>query len=333
MARHKTVKASGQDVNVPDRAINKVSYFLRCATLSCGLDFIEDDLVDYKNAHYLSSDRQDAILILAFIKFNLESFTAKTIFLDCANNILPRNTSNKFYELEQARQHVEAQEYVMIEGNILKMHKIMICNRQWIHKNYVKPFHDNRSRILRVKQCKLFSTVIQQLASNDEGDNRDSDHCDHCRGRNAFCACNHGCPPNGNSACQVVHDTAICGSCYTTTIKGARYSCLECNNFDLCERCYESDDHAGGTHAFTRLARVGLNPVYIKPKKTADKLSSQQMDRSSPISSDSDTRFDADFSATIVNTVAAPTYQVGQTVRLMGLVKKSELNGTVATPW
>lgn len=338
------VKATGKFVTVPDSDVNKLSYYLRCGTISCGLDIVVDELLDFQHVHKLSSDRQDAIFMLAFDTFDLETLGNKTIFLDDDNEILPHNTNNEFYELEQVQTCMAVQESVMIAGQQKQVHKIMICNKKWLMKFYVEPLQRNESRIRRIMAAKnpgkekpltpgdvLAAALIQLLIGNDGDEKSKARHCEHCLGQDGVCDCENGCASKVESQCQVVHKTVTCDLCMTTGIKGTRYNCRECYNFDLCERCYESGQHAGGTHAFDRLARVGSNPVYVQPKKTlsipAPATPSKQKDPPTPVTPDYHKNSDPDISVPIVDAVVAPSFRVGQTVRLSGLVQRPERNG------
>ena len=40
-----------------------------------------------------------------------------------------------------------------------------------------------------------------------------------------------------------VHENYICHNCQVSPIKGIRYHCLECNDYDLCEKCEAIIDH------------------------------------------------------------------------------------------
>ena len=40
-----------------------------------------------------------------------------------------------------------------------------------------------------------------------------------------------------------LHENYICNNCQMSPIKGIRYHCLECNDFDLCEKCEEMINH------------------------------------------------------------------------------------------
>ena len=40
-----------------------------------------------------------------------------------------------------------------------------------------------------------------------------------------------------------IHENYFCNICQASPIKGIRYHCLECDNFDLCEKCEETINH------------------------------------------------------------------------------------------
>jgi Zinc finger, ZZ type len=342
-----TMKATGKNVSVPNRDVNKLSYYLRCGTVSCGVDIIVDELLDFQNVHKLAVERQDAIFKLAFDTFDLETLANKTIFLDDDNTILPANTNNEFYELQRCQTFMTVQESVLIAGQQKQLHKIMICNKAWLTKFYLEPLQRNDSRIRRIMAAEekpktksltaedlLAAALIQLIIGNDEEKSTKNQHCDHCTGQDGVCDCIHGCPATAESQCQVVHKTITCDLCFTIGIKGARYQCQECYNFDVCERCYERGDHAGGTHAFSRLARVGSNPVYIQPKKVLPPpipISSpvtpvRRTNPQTPVTPEK-VADDPDIAVPFAEAVASPTFRAGQAVRLRGLVQKPERNG------
>lgn len=49
----------------------------------------------------------------------------------------------------------------------------------------------------------------------------------------------------------VVHFGVSCDSCGYVDIRGNRYKCTICYNYDLCETCYNSNKHNLG-HGFRR---------------------------------------------------------------------------------
>ena len=52
---------------------------------------------------------------------------------------------------------------------------------------------------------------------------------------------------------EVIHDKFICDGCDMTPIKGIRYMCSVCSNYDLCEKCERNGVHCG--HAFLKIRK------------------------------------------------------------------------------
>ena len=48
---------------------------------------------------------------------------------------------------------------------------------------------------------------------------------------------------NKNDGTGVVHKNIRCDNCSECPIVGVRYKCLECVNYDLCEKCIDHSDH------------------------------------------------------------------------------------------
>ena len=60
---------------------------------------------------------------------------------------------------------------------------------------------------------------------------------------------------------EIVHENIFCDMCGAAPIKGIRYKCSVCNDFDLCEKCYATGEHS---HDFFEIKR--LNQQFeIKP--------------------------------------------------------------------
>lgn len=51
------------------------------------------------------------------------------------------------------------------------------------------------------------------------------------------------------------HDGITCGGCTINPIKGTRFKCKVCENFDYCENCFYTKK--GHIHAFSRISEVG----------------------------------------------------------------------------
>jgi len=59
-------------------------------------------------------------------------------------------------------------------------------------------------------------------------------------------------------SCQpeiAVHYGVSCDGCEQKPLSGARYKCLVCDNYDLCEKCYTSGVHAKEQHSFQQINR------------------------------------------------------------------------------
>jgi hypothetical protein len=76
-----TMKTTRKNVSVPNCDVNKLSYYLLCGTVSCGVDLMGEICWTSKMSKS-SVDRQDAILMLDFATFDEETLANKTIFQD-----------------------------------------------------------------------------------------------------------------------------------------------------------------------------------------------------------------------------------------------------------
>ena len=57
-----------------------------------------------------------------------------------------------------------------------------------------------------------------------------------------------------NSKCETIHHNIECNKCNIISIKGFRYICSECNNYNICQQCYEINlDIPFHKHYFCRL--------------------------------------------------------------------------------
>lgn len=157
------LKATGTSVTVPNHDVCRLSYYLKCGTVSCGLDIIVDELLDFKNAHKLPRARQDAIFRLAYNDFDLETLANVTIFLDDEHDMLPKNTSNEFYEVSKVSNILAVQEDAIIGGKQTQVRKIMVCDTDWLETYYLKPLQNNPSRI-RTPELELLSALLEGIS-------------------------------------------------------------------------------------------------------------------------------------------------------------------------
>ncbi|KAM7290215.1 E3 ubiquitin-protein ligase HERC2 isoform X3 [Ixodes scapularis] len=57
-----------------------------------------------------------------------------------------------------------------------------------------------------------------------------------------------------------LHENVICDGCDATPLVGSRFKCRFCRNYDLCERCFKTNQiHK---HPFNRIVRPGALPMY-----------------------------------------------------------------------
>ena len=273
-------KQTGRRVTFPQNDVNRLSYYLYCVTVSLGMDIIKDDLVDFRQAHRLPRSRQDAVFELAVGDFRPEHFIDKLIFHD-EKGELCGTSNNEFYEVTKVQSMLAIQSSVLIGGERRQVTKIMVFKRSWIEQHYVNPIQRNKERIQRITKASsqggdagellaglLLGLLVDAVKSEDTSSDNQHRHCSHCRGLEGKCACEHGCPLGMNSKCYAVHESVTCDGCHTAGIRGERFQCTVCFDYDLCEKCYnEGGKRHDLSHAFRRIDRVGCEPVELAPRR------------------------------------------------------------------
>lgn len=295
-----TFRKTGTIIRVPPYDVCRLSYYLRSVTLSCGIDIIADDLVDFQNAHKLSQTRADSIFKLAFKDFKVDEVLGKTIFHD-EDGDLCGTSNNEFLEVSNVTNVLSVQNEILIGGQVTKVAKIMVFKKAWLENNYFGPLNRNKARVQRAigarDPAQLLTQLLQAITVEEVDDN---DHCSHCKGKDGpcacksscdvksgtkcsavhhcshckgiaggSCACEAGCPLSKHAKCVVLHDV-ICDGCSSRGLQGNRYKCSDCYDYDLCTKCYTSGKH-DQTHSFKRIARVGSTPVMLAPRQAPQK--------------------------------------------------------------
>lgn len=51
----------------------------------------------------------------------------------------------------------------------------------------------------------------------------------------------------------VMHSHVQCDGCKEHPLRGIRWKCRNCENYDLCTRCYMDDEHDFNGHRFKRI--------------------------------------------------------------------------------
>lgn len=295
------VRKTGQRVGVPPHDVCRLSYYLRSSTLSCGVDIIVDDLVDFKNAHKLPSSRIDAIFELAVTSFKVDNLLNKTIFED-DDGSLCGDSDNEFLEITRVTSILSVQSQVLLGGKVSNVSKIMFFKPVWLKRNYYEPLQRNRARLVRhigVTESPL-GLVQEILEAVEKEIGEKSQHCSHCKGldgdcacksscptkektkcsavhhcrhckgfKGGACACKLGCPVPSHARCQALHNIS-CDGCDEDEIQGPRYKCADCPFFDLCSSCYNDGKH-DMTHKFKKIERVGEAPKLLAPREAPKK--------------------------------------------------------------
>lgn len=288
------------DVTVPNYDVCRLSYYLNCVTKGCDIDILADDLIDYQNAHRLPASRSDAVFKLAATDLKASEVIGNLIFLDDDHEILPSGTSNMFIKVTNVSNILAVQSSIIIAGNASKVTQVMFFDSGWLESYYEGPLKRNQVRVLRALGGGAMARLLTQMESITI-EEVDSDHCDHCKGLDGKCACKHGCKPQSDTKCsvmhhcdhckgsegacacnygcaqsahgkcRVVHISVTCDGCTKSQIHGVRYKCAECSDYDLCQTCYQ-----GGKlhriHAFKKIARVGSTPVLLNPRMSEEDM-------------------------------------------------------------
>lgn len=291
------VRDVGSAVTVPNDDVARLMYYLNCVTVGCGLDIIQDDLVDYRRYYRLSTSRADSVFALA-LTFSPDEVINKVIYLD--DGSLCGSSSNKFFEISSATQLLSIQSEFVLAGQTQSVQKIMVFTPGWLESFYIDPLKRNISRLERItgqdtlhcshckgqsgrcsctscprtsrSQCRpstrnlLLGALVEAISEISVADKFEEDHCDHCKGRASPCVCESGCAVKPSSKCTAQHGSVRCDACSESPIQGARFTCMNCRDYDLCRSCYVSEKHIL-THTFQRIDRNGSQPVTLPPRR------------------------------------------------------------------
>lgn len=298
--RQLNFKKTGTTATVPDTDLAKVMYYLKSVTKGCGLDVIQDDLVDFRRHFALSRQRADLVFVAA-IKYSPDELIDKVLFQDEAGELCGTKL-NDFFDVENVTTFVAARSVVLIAGQQTRLSKIMVFKKEWMMKYYVEPLQRQSARVQRVLreilsghcehcpgtpgrcQCphscarkgesrcspSLTLSGVFQMAELLSGlnESRVSKHCSHCNGGKSKCECTEGCSVPENAECFAVHPSIVCDGCKQSPMTGTRMKCSSCNNFDLCQKCYNEDSQHEQC-AFHKYERVGSSPQYVAPRKVS----------------------------------------------------------------
>ena len=258
-----SVLAYGSETLVPDFDICRLSYYLKCCTVGCGIDsFLNIQLIDYQHAHCLPVSMQETIVQLAFHDFNIENLLNRTFILDEQHLLLPRGTLNTFYAFKTVSAFFSVDRLAVIAGQRIQVLKIMLCTLKWMREYYIGPF-------VRYQQGNsLVESRAERISASNQGPEASTLQVD-C----AIVRASHICgpvelprleddDPQGllqNPRLERQHTPTTCDSCHGIEHQGPRYRCLQCLGIELCESCYNSGQH-DQTHQFERIRLEGADP-------------------------------------------------------------------------
>ena len=134
---NKGIKATGQTASVPNDDVAKLMYYFHCVASVINYSGI-DKLTNYKNYKSLTVD--DMALLFEFVLIlNPEIFVKAGIFL-LAEDLLPYGKDNEFYQITDERIGLYVDDEIAIGGRTVKVLKVMACNKNWLIRNYYRPW-------------------------------------------------------------------------------------------------------------------------------------------------------------------------------------------------
>ena len=252
------VQRFGEVTSIPDLAICRVSFYLKCCVHGCGMIdasvMIDPQFLDYGNAHTLGSPEQLYVLSLAVGAFSLDRLINRVVFLDDEKTLLPHDVSNAFFKIGTASTIFNIHDVRDPDDphSSMQTGKVMVCTSRWIHEIYLIPIYELQDSFRNIPLYSPFEPTL---------------HCVHCKGTNGYCTCEAGCNISLNSCCVPMHRGVVCCECTIRGgfITGTRYRCRWCKDCNLCESCYLSGDH-DQTHAFDKLLRTNIRPQKLLPR-------------------------------------------------------------------
>ena len=99
-----SVLAFGSETQVPDHDICRLSYYVKCCVVGCGIrmPLADDTLLDYMTAHTLPLHMQELLKRMAFQELCLDRLLNSALIVDEQHLLLPFGTLNTFFEFKTA---------------------------------------------------------------------------------------------------------------------------------------------------------------------------------------------------------------------------------------
>ena len=131
------VYAFGERTSVPNDNVAKLMYYLSCVDIVINYNEI-DRLTDYQNYDLLTKDDMVELFKLVLL-FNPKIFIDAGIFI-IDESLLPYDLDNQFYKITDERIGIYVNDEIMIGGRNVKVLKVMVCNEDWLERNYYRPW-------------------------------------------------------------------------------------------------------------------------------------------------------------------------------------------------
>jgi hypothetical protein len=137
------VFAYGSETHVPDNDVCRLSYYVKCCVVGCGIQIplADDALLNYMTADMLPTHLQELIKRIALQELSLDRLLNSAIILDEHHTLLPFGTLNTFYEFKTASTYFTIDSLSVGSGRQEYVHKVMLCNFKWLQEYYINPFY------------------------------------------------------------------------------------------------------------------------------------------------------------------------------------------------
>ena len=256
----RSLAAFGSATQVPPNDVGRLSYYLKCCVLGCGIAInqVPLELLDYSNASSLPQGLQRRIFRLAFEEFRLEHLLNRTIFVDDERTLLARDASNVFFNVRTPLDMVALGR--LGGGSILHLPQgqVMLCTTAWLNEFYVSPF-------LRFVQRAQEDAAPSSSSTESLEDS--SSPATSAAATTTASQCSNEIPvamatARAGAHVHPFHANILCDRCKCQGIQGARYRCTTCDDYDLCERCYYNGSQRH-EHIFERIAYDGALPEFM----------------------------------------------------------------------
>ncbi|CAF1416964.1 unnamed protein product [Adineta ricciae] len=132
-----SLEENSVSVTVPNNDVARLMYYLNCVctAIDCNRDPDIQRFTNYRSWYSLSISEQKELLVVCYT-FSPDVFDDRVFF---HSDALCQGSSNKFYKVNQVRQHLLAAESIVIAGQVREVHQIMTYTMEWMKRNYFDP--------------------------------------------------------------------------------------------------------------------------------------------------------------------------------------------------